>query len=582
MTGATDVSDIAALGAEAGFGIDLKGNSLTLAGDFFSTASAGSLSLLVNGDFSADDLGGVTPVRALPSGHVPSGWTKPGTTGGSVAYQYVVLIRNDADNGYKQRSDNMTWVKMSKNYWISQEFTLPCRSVVTLTYKVAAANTSKAASNTTDFSILFDGETVYSLTGQGSGTTTCTFKYALDAGTHTIKFLCLSSTKASTLLTGISLAAQTIAGTFTDSVGGGELHVNVATNTVVNNAAVDLAGKLKLVKEGWGRLYSHRLGLSYNGGTEIVRGLLGSASGGNDTEDWSASKCPHGALGSRIVVRAEGTLDIVGNYGYGVYDIVLDGGTLRNCTSSDGAATQSKTAWNGLGAFSLKADSTLYPRSDTVVNGWNEKPVDLGGHELNVALTVGAKQLDWSKDITNGTLRIAPCDYQKDSRLVIYGRDVDARTVDFIDEGGLVLNTAFSVRNYTAARAYSNKNSAGTTNLYVYGTFTPQTDYFYGCTMMDGSVIDLSGKDGTWSLTSAETKGLTNVVFETGATVAVKLGGRSVSSKVPVISWTEENSSKPQNLATLKFVSAEGERKRAFIKKEDGLYVQTGLMVIVK
>ena len=131
--------------------------------------------------------------------------------------------------------------------------------------------------------------------------------------------------------------------------------------------------------------------------------------------------------------------------------------------------------------------------------------------------------------------------------------------------------------------AYSNVNSAGTTNLCVYGTFMPQTDYFYGCTMMDGSAIDLSGKTAPWSLTSAETAGgLTNVVFDTGATVRVKLGGRRVSSKTPVIEWSEEAGTKPANLATLKFTSVEGERRRNFIKKEDGLYVTSGFMIIVK
>ena len=244
------------------------------------------------------------------------------------------------------------------------------------------------------------------------------------------------------------------------------------------------------------------------------------------------------------------------------------------------ALLQTQTSWDGLGAFSLTTNSTLYLRSDVVVNGFNDKPVDLGGWELFVDASVGAKQLHWSKDMTNGTFRFGPCDYQMDTRLVIYGRDVDARTVDLIDEGGLVLNAALSVRNYTAARAYSNKNTAGTTNLCVYGTFTPQTDYFYGCTMMDGSAIDLSGKDAPWALTSAETKGLTNVVFETGATVRVKLGGRHVSNSVPVISWNDDN--RPENLDSLTFTNVEGERRRCFIKKEDGLYPLSGLFIIVK
>lgn len=582
VTGATDISDFAGLGIESGYAIDLKGKSLTVAGTFFGSAASSGKSLLVNGDFEADDLGGVTPLRALPSGHVPSGWTKSGTTGLNVTgYQNVWLIRNDATYGYQQRTDNSTWVRINKSYWISQEFTLPRASVVSLTFKVAATASSGGSKNSTDCTVQFDGMDAITFAAQNWTTETKTGLYfPLGAGTHTIKFLCPSSAGTSLLIDDVALTVVDGSGSITDSLGGGELHVNVATNTVVNNQSTVLSGKLRFFKEGWGRFYSHCLGQSYDGGNEIVRGILGPAAGSGTGLRFNARNLPLGALGSDILVRREGTFDITGNYEYGCYDVVLDGGTLRSASASDGNVQQTKTAYDGLGAFSLTTNSTLFLRSDTVVNGFNEKAVDLGGWELFVDASVGAKQLLWSKDIVNGTLRFGPCDYQMDTRLVIYGRDVDARTVDFIDEGGLVLNTAFSVRNYTAARAYSNKNVSGTTNLCVYGTFTPQTDYFYGCTMMNGSSIDLSEKGAPWSLTSAETKGLTNVVFETGATVRVKLGTRSMSSRSPVIAWNDGN--RPDNLATLTFTGVEGERKRSFIKKEDGLYVTSGFILIVR
>ena len=578
VTGATDISDISPLAVDAGFAIDLKGGSFTVPGTFFGGFAASSQSLLVNGDFSADDMQGMTPVQALPSGHVPSGWAKAGTTGLNAAdYKYVILIKNDASNGYRQQ-DGATWVKISKNYWISQDFTLLAPGTVTLSYKVAAANASSNTKNTTDYKVQIDGVDVFAETGRSVTTVSKTITYALGVGTHTLKFVCASTTQASTLLSNIKLTTQ--GGEFTDSIGGGALHVNVATNTVVENTYVALAGKLNLVKEGWGDFRSQCLLQSYDGGNEVVRGTLSVHTEGQNTLRFAATARPLGALGSHILVHREGTFDIAGNYEYGNYDIVLDGGTLKSAAANGTALLQTQTSWDGIGAFSLATNSTLYLRSDVVVNGFNEKPVDLGGWELFVDASVGAKQLHWSKDMTNGTFRFGPCDYQMDTRLVIYGRDVDARTVDLIDEGGLVLNAALSVRNYTAARAYSNKNTAGTTNLCVYGTFTPETDYFYGCTMMDGSAIDLSSKDAPWSLTSAETNGLTNVVFETGATVCVKLGSRRVSSRSPVIAWNDGN--RPANLDTLKFTSVEGERRRNFIKKEDGLYVTSGFMIIVK
>lgn len=69
-------------------------------------------------------------------------------------------------------------------------------------------------------------------------------------------------------------------------------------------------------------------------------------------------------------------------------------------------------------------------------------------------------------------------------------------------------------------------------------------------------------------------------MFETGATVRVKLGTRSMSSRSPVIAWNDGN--RPDNLATLTFTGVEGERKRSFIKKEDGLYVTSGFILIVR
>ena len=195
-------------------------------------------------------------MRALPSGHVPSGWTKSGTTGLNVTgYQNVWLIRNDATYGYQQRTDNSTWVRINKSYWISQEFTLPRASVVSLSFKVAATASTGGSKNSTDCTVQFDGMDV------------------------------------------MTFAAQ-------------------------------------------------------NWTTETKTGL-----------------------------------------------------------------------YFPLGAFSLTTNSTLFLRSDTVVNGFNEKAVDLGGWELFVDASVGAKQLLWSKDIVNGTLRFGPCDYQMDTRLVIYGRD---------------------------------------------------------------------------------------------------------------------------------------------------------------
>lgn len=391
------------------------------------------------------------------------------------------------------------------------------------------------------------------------------------------------------------------AGTITDSTGNGELHVNVAENTV--NELVELKGGLKFVKEGKGRFCSKR-SQSYTGGNEIVGGVFGpepsSTKSGNQyitSNDCSynagADFWPLGASGSDIVVGASGTFDIGGNYGYGAYTVVLAGGTNMSSKADGAYVSQSDVTANGLGAFSLTADSTLRLRSDMVVNGWDTpedadglaNPVNLGGHELFIYSPTDYKQLYWSKDIKNGTLRFGPCNNNNDQNalLVICGRDVNAtNNVHFIDEGGIALSNNFSVCDYTAARTYSNSRSGGLGDLFVYGTFKPQEAYFWGCKMMDGSTIDLSGKIAAWSLTSAETKGdgKKNVEFADNATVAVKLGSRRLPHVTKLISWDGNNC--PSNLGTLKFVSAEGERVRCFVKKNDGLYVASGFKMMVR
>ena len=95
--------------------------------------------------------------------------------------------------------------------------------------------------------------------------------------------------------------------------------------------------------------------------------------------------------------------------------------------------------------------------------------------------------------------------------------------------------------------------------------------------MMDGSTIDLSGRSGSWSTTNAHDCGRRTVDFANGATIYVKLGDRHrFSSRTPVIIWT----TRPSNLDGLTFKRAEGNVK--MIKKDDGVYIQPGLVVIVK
>jgi len=110
----------------------------------------------------------------------------------------------------------------------------------------------------------------------------------------------------------------------------------------------------------------------------------------------------------------------------------------------------------------------------------------------------------------------------------------------------------------------------------VYGAFKPTTAYFYGPTMQDGSTLDISAWPGDWPLASGFTSGNTAISFADGATINVKLGARRVGSLrgTKILGWTTAP-------ANVDFVQAEGELF-GLRKKDDGLYVYEGMVIIFK
>ena len=94
--------------------------------------------------------------------------------------------------------------------------------------------------------------------------------------------------------------------------------------------------------------------------------------------------------------------------------------------------------------------------------------------------------------------------------------------------------------------------------------------------MQDGSTLDLSAWPGGWPLASSFTAGNTAVNFAAGATVKVKFGPRPVGSMrgKKVLGWTTAP-------ANVNFECADGERF-GLRKKDDGLYVYRGMIILVK
>ncbi len=346
-----------------------------------------------------------------------------------------------------------------------------------------------------------------------------------------------------------------------------ELHVDTPADSTVTNSSVTLSGRVKLVKEGDGTFVAAKTNQTYCGGNEVLSGVLSTPASSGADGAWSANMLAFGIENSSITAREGAVFDISANYDFFLYNVILDGGTFANTVSN-----MTMKNWGGSGFKALTADSTLNV-GKSIVFGQRDA-VDLGGNTLTVNISSGSYLYLRNSSMTNGTVHIPTGGYLQ---TVV---SCDARTVDFKVGCSLNMASDLSVRNYEAV--YKWNDNTGTAALNVYGTFTPATNYFYGCTMQDGSTIDLSSKTDTWSTTSSFTSGSKTVTFADNATVTVDIGSRSVACGAQLVSWTTA----PTNLDTLTFrcISTDDPTgsQISLRKNDDGLYVWRGMFLIVR
>ena len=339
----------------------------------------------------------------------------------------------------------------------------------------------------------------------------------------------------------------------------GELHLDIPAGKTLINDTVKFVGYMKLVKEGEGVYIGRYQSQSFSGGTLVSAGKAqpgvgAAASGANGY----LNRKPFGFGG--VTVAQGATFDIRSNYDYTYQEYTLDGGTFVS-TGVD----MTQPTWTGPGIRRLTADSDM-DVENTLVFG--PVDMDLGGNTLSVDITPAKTLYLRGTVITNGTI-----DITRGGWLNLVGA-TDARTVDFRVGCALNIGAALSVHDYEAA--YSYDYNVGTAALNVYGAFKPTVACFYGPTMQDGSTLDLSAWPGSWPLASSFTAGNTAISFADGATVKVKIGARRVGSArgTKILGWTTAP-------ANVNFVRAEGERF-GLRKKDDGLYVYRGMVIIIK
>ena len=356
----------------------------------------------------------------------------------------------------------------------------------------------------------------------------------------------------------LTLADVSGIGSVTDTTGGGELHVNVESGKTMENTATTFAGQLKLVKDGAGTFIASVKSQSYTGGTLITNGVLkvGVSGGYGNTS--------LGVEGSEVVVKgADAVFDTNGQNGWTKYDFVLDGGTFRTSVAdcADGSAL--------LRYLRLEDDSTfdLQKNFGFVGDGFTATTLDLGGHTLTLNYANSKTFYAENLTISNGTVNLVNGGW-----FIVKRGELVATNVDFTVQAAFNLSTPVSVRDYTTLYTWSGANT-GDVDFNVYGTFTPGTDYFYGCTMRGGSRIDLSGKSGAWSSTAAfTTAGRKTVRYAEGANVTIYVGERRPAEREKIIEWSEL----PDSSVTFTLAYDDGvDRGLALSATSDGLYVRS-------
>ena len=160
-----------------------------------------------------------------------------------------------------------------------------------------------------------------------------------------------------------------------------------------------------------------------------------------------------------------------------------------------------------------------------------------------------------------------------------------------MSDGWVTMGGDMVVSNYVAAsekNSFDYKNDAAI--MKVCGTFIPTSQCFIGCTMQDGSTIDLSGKTGFWNSQGYATKfdkdgKLTvkgDVDFAEGATVTIDVGVREFKGMEQIVTWSEGSKASAAK-ATFVLSSAAKAKGYRLVRDENGLYVRrTGFVLLIQ
>ncbi len=305
--------------------------------------------------------------------------------------------------------------------------------------------------------------------------------------------------------------------TVTSSVAGGELIIEVANGTA-SNMSMTLSGSLKVTKRGAGTFVS-ALAQTYTGGTDVEAGMVCPPDSPAD-DNYTYSGDTFTAFGTGAVnVLSGAVFDVRGNYAY--TGVCLKGGMIVNTLR-----TMNQTVRPGVFVASLADVDDSYFKMDCsgqgkydMIYGGPGLATDLGGKTLNIT---EYGNLSVRSAITNGTLKVV-----ENNGWFIFHSEFDMRSTVFDCQGALWLNANVQLGEYIHRK--DTPYMLGDATLSVHKRFCPiaQT-YFFGCTMQDGSTLDLSQRETpfTTSCINHQSK-VHSVAFAGSARITVNLSGRT-------------------------------------------------------
>ena len=275
-----------------------------------------------------------------------------------------------------------------------------------------------------------------------------------------------------------------------------------------------------------------------------------------------------------VTVGANGTIDLNSTSTHLGCQFVLAGGTIAN---PPGQALQ---------YMFLTADSYVNVINTSGGIGANAGGaiLDLGGHILDILdmNTTNPKFIRFfNAELSNGTIR-------QDGGTLRLGMDNGYLTMTNvnleINNSALWVINEISVCDYKSS--YNGTSNDGLAEMKVYGTFTPVTDYFYGCTLQNGATINLSERTIPLNTASSFSSGKNELEFAADAKITVDLSGRSDlqalarSASPYLVTWANP----PSNGVV--FVPDEATRANGYKVKicDEGLRLlpRSGLLFIVR